>query len=250
MLGVTGMFGGVLNSCRRPTSESYMAGMRRLPYDEDARTVELAITLLRALAACNISGSDLTLLTVPDVSRRRRPHSSIFFNDIGHRMALLEMPDNAYEAHPLISEDTAAALRLTFASSMALPLDDDDDDMEEKLTTRIANVLRGYTEERSFLELLANAVDASATQFNIILDDRSFLDAQGEYVNPKLAEFQGPALVAHNNSVFTEKDWKGIRKVGLGGKSDNPNTIGRFGLGALSMFHFTEASSTSAILRL
>jgi sacsin len=52
-----------------------------------------------------------------------------------------------------------------------------------------------------------------------------------------------PALIIHNNSTFSDRDFKGILRVGTGGKRGRMDTIGQFGLGSLVMFHFTEVSA-------
>jgi hypothetical protein len=179
---------------------------------------------------------------VPDFSSTMRPFAQIYFNDVGHRLTQVEIPPGRFSSHAHIDIELARRLRLSFLSAIALPMAEDEvdeDDMEEKLTTRISNVLRQYTPERSFLEFVANAVDAGASEVNLLLDD-VLHPRVGDFITQEMAEFQGHALVIHNNAVFQDKDWKGIRKVGLGGKQGNQDTIGRFGLGALSMFHFTE----------
>jgi hypothetical protein len=49
-----------------------------------------------------------------------------------------------------------------------------------------------------------------------------------------------PSLVVYNNEKFSDQDFKGICQTSVGGKEGRSNTIGQFGLGALTMFHFTE----------
>jgi C4-type Zn-finger protein len=170
-----------------------------------------------------------------------RPYMEIYYNDLGHRVTQIEIPSERYPSHVLVDTDLARLLKLSFLSSIALPMAEDeidDDDMEEALTTRISNVLRQYSPERSFFEAVANAVDAGATRVSILLDETSHAEV-GDFLTQEMADFQGRSLVIHNDAVFQEKDWKGIRRIGQGGKQGS-DTIGRFGLGALSMFHFTE----------
>ncbi|KAG8998065.1 hypothetical protein FRB94_007228 [Tulasnella sp. JGI-2019a] len=60
-------------------------------------------------------------------------------------------------------------------------------------------------------------------------------------LTPQSAELcQSPALVIWNNETFTEEDSVGLPSTGKGGKQGNNETIGRFGLGTLSFYHFTE----------
>jgi hypothetical protein len=199
--------------------------------------------ILRALSKSRPSEDILRQIQLPDFSSTMRPFSQIYHNDLGHRLTQVEIPRDRLASHARIDYELARQLGLSFLSTIALPMaadEIDEDDMEEKLTTRINNVLRQYTPERSFLEFVANAVDAGATEVGVVLDDMVH-PSLGDFLTSAMAGFQGPSLIIHNNAIFQEKDWRGIRKVGLGGKEGDPDTIGRFGLGALSMFHFTEA---------
>jgi sacsin len=117
-------------------------------------------------------------------------------------------------------------------------------DMGESLTSRIKNVLVEYDVKQAFTEFLANAADAKATDFGITLDERCV--TAHHVLSPAFAQFaevKTPYLTIFNNSVFKETDWDGILDTGIGGKANESDTIGRFGLGALSMFHFTDVSS-------
>jgi hypothetical protein len=111
--------------------------------------------------------------------------------------------------------------------------------VEETLSDRIANVLRKYTQEQAFLELFANAVDAGATRFSVLLDHAEA--PASRLILDTLHTFQKqPSLIFWNDAQFQDKDFVGIRKVGRGSKQGSSEKIGRFGLGALSMYHFTE----------
>ena len=102
----------------------------------------------------------------------------------------------------------------------------------------IADILRQYNPEQFFTEFVANAADAGATQLSILLDDHG---APTELLlSEQLAGFQNASLVVHNDAVFSQGDFKGILETGIGGKRGRAGVIGHLGLGALSMFHFTE----------
>jgi len=58
-------------------------------------------------------------------------------------------------------------------------------------------------------------------------------------VNEKLEDYQGPALLAYNDTQFTPKDWKGIQNFKQSEKKDNPIKIGKFGIGFNSVYHIT-----------
>ena len=125
-------------------------------------------------------------------------------------------------------------------------------EMKEDLTARISNVLLNYTKEQAFVEFLANAADAGATEFGITLDVTQHpLPENHQLVSQSLRQLCGkPSLILHNNSIFSPSDWKGICNIGSGsnqGSVDGKLRIGKFGLGALTMFYFTEVPPISTI---
>lgn len=171
------------------------------------------------------------------------PCSRTYFNDLGPPGHKLLLPPGYFIASSAINGTLALKLGL-------LPLSDILDDghhveMKEELTTRISSVLQSYTKEQAFMEFLANAADAGATEFGITLDATQHQPLEcSQTISPDLGELCAqPSLILHNNGVFSDLDWKGISSVGR--DSSNTNTdgkpkIGRFGLGSLSMFYFTE----------
>uniref|UniRef100_A0A3Q2FV80 HEPN domain-containing protein n=1 Tax=Cyprinodon variegatus TaxID=28743 RepID=A0A3Q2FV80_CYPVA len=90
-------------------------------------------------------------------------------------------------------------------------------------------------------ELIQNADDARATEVIFIHDERSY-GTEGLW-NDNLGQHQGPALYAYNNAVFTDEDWERIQKAGRSGKINDPNKIGRFGIGFNSVYHITDVPS-------
>jgi len=125
------------------------------------------------------------------------------------------------------------------------PFDDgffgDDFGQKIDLTVRIREILRNYPEGTSILkELIQNADDAGATEVALCLDTRSF--PTQSLPSPKLASFQGPALLAFNNAQFTETDFASIQRIGdsLKKASSNGGKTGRFGIGFNSVYHLTE----------
>ena len=63
--------------------------------------------------------------------------------------------------------------------------------------------------------------------------------------SPKLAEFQGPALLMHNDASFTKMDFESIRRIGgsLKQSSSKGRKVGRFGIGFNSVYHLTDLPS-------
>ncbi|KAJ7578057.1 hypothetical protein C8J56DRAFT_869498 [Mycena floridula] len=181
-------------------------------------------------------------LLVPDFNKQLQSPSNLYFPDV-QLDTYTAIPDNIFPVHDRVSKSLAANLGLQFASSLALGdqnEDEDDEDMAEDLWTRIDGVLQAYGLEYAFNEFFANAADAKATEFNSLLDETPF--DSGAVISPAMSCLQGPSLILHNNGIFTKSDFIGLRRVGKGGKMDDPTTIGRHGLGALSLFHFTQVA--------
>lgn len=195
-----------------------------------------ALLILKALPV-NLTEEERSKIFVPDVSGQLRPASEVYFNDLGDR-AFIEAGDLIL-AHPQLNEQIAKRLHMSRLGLKFLHLKKPAVDMGEKLTTTIRNVLKQYTEQQTLSEFFANASDAGATEFKILVDDRHAPFER--LLSPIMAPFQRcSSLIVYNNSMFTQADFEGICKTGVGGKEGETSTIGQFGLGALSMFHFTE----------
>ena len=98
-------------------------------------------------------------------------------------------------------------------------------------------------------EIIQNADDAGATVVHFYLDNRKH--GTGSLVEPKLAEFQGPALLAYNDAVFTDDDWQSIQDLQQSVKTKDPFKVGKFGIGFNSVYHITGivSSKISASLK-
>lgn len=126
------------------------------------------------------------------------------------------------------------------SSSRSLLLEDFGQKVD--LTRRIREVLLNYPEGTTVLkELIQNADDAGATKVCLCLDRRSH--ATTSLLSPKLAQWQGPALLAYNNAVFTEDDFASISRIGGSGKQSQAWKTGRFGVGFNSVYHLTDLPS-------
>ncbi len=84
---------------------------------------------------------------------------------------------------------------------------------------------------------MQNADDAEATEIKFILDSRQY--STDHLIDPKLSKFQGPALYAWNNAVFTNEDWENFGKIEDSSKEMKSLKIGKFGIGFISIFHLT-----------
>lgn len=61
------------------------------------------------------------------------------------------------------------------------------------------------------------------------LDERTH--PTDELINPALAQYQGPALLAYNNAIFTQKDFESLSRLGDSLKLQDGLTTGKFGRG-------------------
>ncbi len=112
----------------------------------------------------------------------------------------------------------------------------------ESLTSRLRNIISLYPEGPGVLfELIQNADDAKATVVNLVLNKDSY--GKESVFGGKMSAWQGPALYAHNNSVFSARDFQALSSIGQGSKLDKINATGRFGLGFNATYHFTDIPS-------
>ena len=204
-------------------------------------------------AALRSSAAGLPI--IPTTEGVLKPSSVTHFNDLGPHVDEVELPPGHSIASNNVERRLALKLGLSFLSDLVGKPDDDGLlEMREDLTTRISSVLVKYTEKQALMEFLANAADAEATEFGVTLDTTQY-PFQGNYqfITEGLKELyscSSPSLILHNDSIFTSSDWKGICSIGSGSKKESMNgklKIGRFGLGALSMFYFTEVPQTLTI---
>ncbi|XP_076152503.1 sacsin-like [Alosa pseudoharengus] len=103
----------------------------------------------------------------------------------------------------------------------------------------LKDILRRYPDGGQILkELIQNADDAGASDVVFIHDERTY--EKNSLLSEDLGKYQGPALYAFNNAVFTEEDWQGIQATGRSVKRKDPNRVGRFGIGFNSVYHITD----------
>ncbi|XP_030642545.1 sacsin [Chanos chanos] len=106
----------------------------------------------------------------------------------------------------------------------------------------LRDILRRYPDGGQILkELIQNADDAKATEVLFVHDERHY--GKHNLWHDELGKYQGPALYAFNNAVFTEDDWRGIQTTCRSTKRDNPDKVGRFGIGFNSVYHVTDLPS-------
>ena len=156
-------------------------------------------------------------------------------------------PEKSYTfIHPRINLQMAHNLGLTPLSE-ELDISEDafeDAGQSEPLTVRLKKLLRDYKDGLTIIkELLQNADDAEATEIDICYDART------HHIDPKslffkgMAECHGPALIVHNNRVFSDEDFVNITKLGGATKENKSLKIGKFGVGFCSVYHITDIPS-------
>ena len=181
-------------------------------------------------------------ILVPDESETLRSIDQVYFDDLDPSMQPdVCLPEDMFKAHSTLDFDLAKRLKLTFLGHLELKrLYIDERDLGEPLPLRIRGVLLQYGVNQTVSELLANADDAGSRKFRILLDETVPMKST-RMMSPALEEVQShPSVIIYNDAVFKRKDFEGIVNVGIGGKDDRSNTIGQFGLGSLSMYHFSE----------
>lgn len=202
--------------------------------------VNAALGLLRSLPN-DLHDETRNKLLIPNTTNTLQPFSDIYFNDIGERAYLIQ---NDSVAHDLIDETLTRKLKLNRLGLKYIDLQIPGVDMGEKPATTVRKNLIQYTDQQFITEFLANAADADATNFTLLVNEVSLKPEDSiQALSPLMAEFcMSPSLVVHNNSVFSDTDFVGICRTSIGTKEGKEGKIGQFGLGALTMFHFTEVS--------
>jgi len=119
-------------------------------------------------------------------------------------------------------------------------------DIVQPLTTTLRGLLAVYPPGPGILkELLQNADDAGASKLvgpliRCSLTFQTYLIDCNTYPTERLAdmslgEYQGPALLAYNNAVFSQTDFESLRRLGDSEKLKDKMSTGKFGIGFSSV---------------
>ena len=223
----------------RPSAEAIVYKLEALQNQPPTLSmVNAALGLLRSLPN-DLHDEARNKLLIPDTMNILQPFAEIYFNDIGERASLIQSDS---VAHGLIDEALTRKLKLKRLGLKYVDLQIPGVDMGEKPVTTVRKNLRQYTEQQFVTEFLANAADADATRFTLLVNDVSLKPEENiQALSPQFC--MSPSLIVHNNSVFSDADFVGICRTSVGTKEGKEGKIGQFGLGALTMFHFTEVNS-------
>ena len=113
----------------------------------------------------------------------------------------------------------------------------------EHLCTRLNNILSQYPCDVSiFKEFIQNAEDATASEIAFVVDRRHTFGERSLFADH--ASWKSlqkmPSLLVFNNRMFKDKDIKSIKQLGVGGKGESLDKIGRFGIGFNVAYHVTD----------
>jgi sacsin len=211
-----------------------------------ASVTSSAIATLKSAVSLPLTEGQRSQLLVPDDLDRLQPIQDVLFNDVGEHSRLLSR-DEVCLASSSIDDDLAKDLGLQRLGLKHVHLQTLGEDMGVTPATLVEKTLAQYTDKQFLLEFLANAQDAGASKLLIVLN--KYASVEGNFLSSDLQRlYDGPSVMVYNDSEFSDPDFKGICSTHIGGKAGNPDSIGQFGLGALTMFHITEVSVTLHIL--
>ena len=208
--------------------------------------VDILRELVHLLNSTKSSLTDDQVCCIPDTSGILRKTNELAYNDA----PWCQVGEGLFFVHDDVSRNISIRLGVTPVRSKALEQYESTEQhwggvpfgQHESLTQRIRNILGDYPQGITVLkELLQNADDAKARKMYIILDKR--MHGTEKLLSSEWQDLQGPALLAWNDSVFREKDLKGIQELGFGSKRSSSETIGQFGIGFNVVYHLTDCPS-------
>ncbi|KAG8947691.1 hypothetical protein FRC04_010535 [Tulasnella sp. 424] len=234
---------------RRPTKASLFSTLQEISTELSAPGVAVdtrdglvrtSILILEELKrTIGGSESEFQKILVPTDACQLAPAPEVLFNDLGGDRT--SPPPGLNFAHSQVSQSLASILGLRWLSEEEFSQDGDGIEsfhMGEDLPVGIKGVLQDYDIDLSGNDWVAKADNAGAHSVTFLVDEASF---DGRGVIAGLNSFQsGPALVVHNDGKFTDEDFRRLVNIGQGGKSGRTELTSRFGLGALSFYHFSE----------
>ncbi|XP_054650428.1 sacsin isoform X2 [Dunckerocampus dactyliophorus] len=219
--------------------------------EESKHNVLLLINILRWLYNNQIqveTNMHVPILCYKDPSKlAMRPIHECTYCDIKVD-DLNDLLDDASEPIILIHDDipmkTAEWLKVPCLSTRLINPENlgfEQSGQREPLTVRIKNILEEYPSVADiFKELLQNADDASATECSFLIDMRKNTDTRENLLDPGMIVCHGPSLWSFNNSLFTDKDFLNITRLGGSVKRCEADKVGKFGLGFNSVYHITD----------
>ena len=182
---------------------------------------------------------------LPSKSCRLHRPEDLTYHD--HYLDIPESEQGVNFIHPRITSDVARffgvmSLSIRAAPSRLLGIDYECTGPNESITHRIKGLVEDYGDSIDvFKELIQNADDAGATVVKFLIDWRTH--NTWKLLTKGMAKWQGPALFAYNNEVFSDEDLQNICKVAGATKRQDHTKIGRFGVGFCATYHLTDVPS-------
>lgn len=208
--------------------------------DHDMKAVILALQRVES----DFDSSILATLMIPDVQGNLLRMDEFLLDSSASN-------SSARYAHPKVPS--------TLAFKCGIPQIEDDlsllqylnrsDDFEEyiqeeNIVTRISKTVKESSLWTSLNEFVANAEDCgSASKVTWILDSEKSTFPSKHIFCKELKAWQIPSLYIYNDGVFSDSDFKALVNIGMGSKSEDASKIGKYGLGSLSMYLFTDVPS-------
>ncbi|CAD5125076.1 DgyrCDS13316 [Dimorphilus gyrociliatus] len=135
-----------------------------------------------------------------------------------------------------LSEDTKNILDIRSMNESLLEFEDWT--QSEDLCRRLKQLISEYKDGIGPIkELIQNADDARATTVKIMFDERS------SSIKDESKYFIGPSVWVYNDGLFSESDFDAVKSINSGHKELKKSTIGKFGIGFNSVYHYTETPS-------
>ncbi|EPE26292.1 ATPase of HSP90 chaperone/DNA topoisomerase II/histidine kinase [Glarea lozoyensis ATCC 20868] len=221
-----------------PLAESLVTISTQLATKDVLDDEEVCVAVKLAKLASWVPRSDLTGFRIVSDTKKMIPVEDISYPNSGTRRFVSDKP----LTHPDIPQSISEKLKIAKLTDRIRDEEleiSDEYEQQEDMTTSIVRTLESYVIGSTFNEYLANADDTTtATVINWLLDTRTH-PQEGLY-HDDLKAAQGPALLVHNDDVFSEQDFKGFQNVGSGSKTENVEVIGQFGRGSQTMYHWTD----------
>ena len=228
----------ILGVTDQPSPESLLRVQSKLPTDHPLADPDLNVAVKILCHFSTLPNSDTSQLLAPNIDGHLYPLTEFTSTATSNRLyAHPKIPATiAFKFNiPQVGEDTAFIHHINQADVF------DDYCQEEQITTRIANTLTEYSLSTSFNEFIANAEDCgSATQVTWFLDSEDSFFPTKSLFSKELSSWQTPSLYVYNDGVFSENDFRAFINTGGRSKADDPTKIGKYGLGSLTMYHFTD----------
>ena len=225
------------------------------PLNEDR--IKLVTQILQRICVCageeSLKSEQLKGILLPNCSGLLLTANECVFDDRQWNERLHDLYEEIkvkYNLiHPLVPARVAEVLQIPPLSSRiakprSLKIKYQLKGHHETVTRRIKGIIDDYKDHIDVLkELIQNADDAGATEVKFLIDWRSHSTSNGALFTEGMKHWQGPALFAYNNSMFSDEDFENICKIAGETKKEDVTKIGRFGLGFCATYQITDLPS-------